>query len=264
MDFIKSLSIFLILLLLIPAASGTREDDLKYISHPGSIPNFSNFTTPQMVPGDTGRLNFSFTNRYDKEITQVNVTVEIYLYANIHESKNLSRVDKPPKFVNSDSHITYKIWNRVDPDEKKTDTELYIRSWGNTEQGTYFVRFTLTFIYNGSNYLMKSRGHFSKEQWEDATTNTTEGDPGNINITKLGVDGIIPDTTFGVKKPWPRWPLYVLIGLTVMFAALAILTYMYEENTNPKFTRWVHKEQRHLSEYRALMLHELGKFKKKE
>ncbi|MCK4614651.1 MAG: hypothetical protein KAU14_07600, partial [Thermoplasmata archaeon] len=48
--------------------------------------------------------------------------------------------------------------------------------------------------------LMKSRGHFSKEQWEDATTNTTEGDPGNINITKLGVDGIIPDTTFGVKK----------------------------------------------------------------
>ena len=263
MGCIRHLSI-IIIILLIPLAGGERETDLEYIAHPGNIPNFSNFTTPQMVPGDTGVLNLSFTNRYDMAITQVNVTIEIYFYANIHESKNLSRVDRVPYFISSGTQTTYKIWNSVESEEKKTDAIFRIHTSEGTEQGTYFVRFTLRFQYNSSSYLMRSRGYFSDEQWDNATTNTTKEDPGNINITKLGVDGIIPDTTFGVKKPFPLWPMYVLAALTVMFAALAILTYMYEENSNPGFNRWVHKNQRKLGEYHALMFHEFGKFRKKE
>ena len=269
MDFVKSVTVIILLSIIvsaIPIVQGEDEDEVKeYISHPGNIPLFVNFSTPQMVPGDTGSLKFSLANRYDQDLTGVKVTVEIYLYANIHESKNLTRVDKVPRFVSSNEYITYQEWNRIIPgNANKTSTEFKIKSRESTEQGTYFVRFTLDFSYNGSTYIMKSRGHFTDEQWDDATTNTTNDDPGNINITRLGVDGIIPDTTFGVKKPWPIWPLYVLGTLTVMFAALAILTYMYEENTNPGFTRWVYKQQRRLGEYRILFLHWLKNFKKKE
>lgn len=271
MAYAKILSILFIVLLVIPHAGGDNGDEKEYISHPGNIPLFGNFSTPQMIPGDSGFLRFSLTNRYDEKnssvidetMTNVTVTIEIYRYANIHESKDLDRVDKVPKFASSNDQSTHYEWNSIAPGEKMSNANFMIKSREGTEQGTYFVRFQLNFDYNGTSYVMKSRGHFSNEEWDDATTNTTIDDPGNINITKLGVDGIIPDTTFGVKKPWPIWPLYVLGGLTVMFAALAILTYMYEENTNPKFTRWVHKQQRKLGEYRALLLHELRKFKKK-
>jgi hypothetical protein len=52
---------------------------------------------------------------------------------------------------------------------------------------------------------------------------------GGINITYLGVDGILVDTSFSVKKPMPMWPLALLIGLTILFLALAVVFYLVEE-----------------------------------
>ena len=76
-----------------------------------------------------------------------------------------------------------------------------------TREGTYFVRFSMNFDYNGTSRIMQSRGHWNMEQWEAATSNVTDNYPGNINLDTLGVDGIIPDSSFGVKKPIPKWPL---------------------------------------------------------
>ena len=253
---------FILIIPMIPMMEAVGGNDWQYVAHPGNIPLFANFTTPQIIPGNTGKLNFTLTNRYDKPITNVNLTLEIYKYANIHESKNISRTEKPPYFVIANSQKTFKLWNQIDTGEKMSDAVFYICTREDTEQGTYFVRFMLTFQYNGTTYLMKSRGYFTKEEWYDATTNTTEDDPGNINITKLGVDGIIPETTFGVKKPWPLWPMYVLGALTVLFAVFAILDYMYEENTTPEFTRWVHRQQRRLREFRELISNEFKRFRK--
>lgn len=266
----RFLSILLaVLLLTLTVQVGGVEGEVD-ISHPGNIPKFSNFTTPQIIPGESGYLTFDLTNRYPNEMTNVEVLVEIYLYANIHESKELKDVKKVPIFASNSTSSTLYSFGTLQPDVPIAiqGNGFLLKSRESTEQGTYFVRFMLTFTYTDENvtkdYVMKSRGHFTDEEWDAATTDTTNDDPGNINITKLGVHGIIPDTTFGVKKPWPIWPLYVLGALSVMFAALAILTYMYEENTNPKFTRWVHKYQRKLGEYRALAIHEFRKFKRKD
>ena len=81
--------------------------------------------------------------------------------------------------------------------------EFEIVSKEDTKEGTYFVRFSMNFDYNSTSRIMQSRGHWSMEQWEDATTNVTEGAPGNINLEVLEVDGIIPDSSFGIKKPIP-------------------------------------------------------------
>jgi hypothetical protein len=263
----RFLSILLVILLLIPPVSAESSDEEReYISHPGNIPRFHDFETPQILPGEDGYLNFKLENRYDIQITDIEIIVEIYRFANIHESLPMEEISKPPAFSDTTGSQIRKYTIGQLGNDTSTDigTGLKIKTNEETKQGTYFVRFQLTFTYNETEYIMKSRGHFTDEEWDNATTDTTNDDPGNINITKLGVNGIIPDTTFGVKKPWPIWPLYVLGALSVMFAGLAILTYMYEENTNPKFTRWVHKEQRKLGEYRALMKHETNKFKKKE
>ena len=88
------------------------------------------------------------------------------------------------------------------------------------------------------------------EQWEDATTNVTEGSPGNINLDVLGVDGIIPDSSFGVKKLIPQWPLYVLITLTIVFAGLAVIFYLEEEGTYPELNKWLQKQRGKLNQLR--------------
>lgn len=263
--YLSILTVILLLAISIPTGTGAGERDVGYIAHPGRIPRFHDFRTPQLIPGEEGYLNFKIENRYDGAITDIELTIEIYLYANIHESKSLDRVTRPPVFSDTGGAHRIRDTEPILQNESVADfgNSFLIKTRGSTEQGTYFVRLMLNFTYEGEGYTMKSRGHFTREEWEEATTNTTKNDPGNINITRLGVDGIIPDTTFGVKKPWPVWPLYLLGGLSVLFAALAILTYMYEENTNPRFTRWVHKHQRRLGEYRALIIHEAGKYRKR-
>ena len=88
------------------------------------------------------------------------------------------------------------------------------------------------------------------ELWENATTNVPEGSPGNINLDVLEVDGIIPDSSFGVKKPIPKWPLYLLITLTIVFAGLSVIFYLEEEGNYPELNKWLQKQRGKLNELR--------------
>src|SRR5207244_4099247 len=62
---------------------------------------------------------------------------------------------------------------------------------------------------------------------------------GNVTLTVLGVDGLLPDSALGVKEPIPRWPFYLLIGLAALFLVLAFLFWV-EENPGsyPRVDAW--------------------------
>lgn len=171
-----------------------REEDWEYIAHPGNIPLISNFTMPELTQGNSGPMELSLTNRYDMNITNVTVTSEIYRYANIGGSLHLSNMDSNPIFDSTRNQSISHNWTSISINETKSDLAFVIRSFQKTKVGTYFVRLQITFTYNGSNYFMRSRGHFTDEEWDNATSS------GPIDIQSLGVDGIVPDTTFGVKK----------------------------------------------------------------
>ena len=127
-----------------------------------------------------------------------------------------------------------------------------------TKEGTYFVRFSMSFDLNETERLMQSRGHWSVDLWQEATTNVTEGTPGNINLEVLDVDGIIPDSSFGVKKPIPKWPLYVLITLTIVFAGLSVIFYLEEEGNYPRLNKWLQKQRGKLNELRLRLKYRKG------
>jgi len=120
-------------------------------------------------------------------------------------------------------------------------------------QSSYFVRFWLRFTADVSGNLtvfnMASRGFFTTAAWDRATNASAttpctppgcRGSSGNgVNLTMLGVDGILPDSAFGVKEPIPRWPFYLLIAFAVFFLILAFL-FWTEENpgTFPRIDVW--------------------------
>ena len=229
----------------------------EYTSHPGNIPNFHNFETPQLVPGQNGEFSLEIQNRYITNITNVIIDAEIYHRADIEESQALDEINSAKRPT-----ITQNCWNYIGEEESCLDSsspsiasfniesilvnqtiqlKFNINTEESTEEGTYFIRFSMNYELNETKRILQSRGFWNMDQWTNATTNLTENYPGNINLDSLNVDGIIPDSSFGVKKPIPKWPLYVLITLTIVFAGLSVIFYLEEEETYPELNKWLQK-----------------------
>ena len=80
----------LALALLLAPPSGADWD--PYVSHPGYIPDFHNFTTPQLVPGGSDPFTLEITNRYAEPLENVVVSMEIYMRADIDGSETIDSV----------------------------------------------------------------------------------------------------------------------------------------------------------------------------
>ncbi len=236
----SGLSIILILLLFAiasPLKVHSQVDD-EYISSPGNIPQFE-FTSPAtIIPGDAGRLNFKIENRYSIIMTNVTLTVNIFKCVTIEDTKEVEGLKDAPKIVHASGGTRYAIldgqtiqfqWSKLNNNTQEP-IRIKISTLKDTHQGTYFVRMNLTFEYESRVYILNSRGHYSQAEWDYAHLTSNPTDPGDINLTALGVDGIIPDTSFRVKDPIPLWPLILFAGLSVFFAVLAGIFYFMDEH----------------------------------
>lgn len=268
----KRLLGFLLIVALISQPMGGGEID-DYVSHPGNIPDFHNFSTPQLEPGQEGDFSLDVHNRYGYSLDNTVIIAEIYHRADIDESESLDQISSNERpFVRETCWNQDEVENCVEAADARKATfnigtiasnetillEFEIVSKEDTKEGTYFVRFSMNFDYNSTSRVMQSRGHWSMEQWKNATTNVTVGSPGNINLDVLGVDGIIPDSSFGIKKPIPQWPLYVLITLTLVFAGLSVIFYLEEEGTYPELNKWLQKQRGKLNQLRLRLKYRKG------
>ncbi|HEX9341172.1 MAG TPA: hypothetical protein VF992_08405 [Thermoplasmata archaeon] len=217
--------------------------------------------TPELAPGESGRFVFDVNSTFSEPIFDVRLNVSIYRYATIDES---IPVDDAwayayPRIANS-SPSSPREWawtrGRVDPNLGSIPLEFMVLTAADSDdmphgtifsQSSYFVRFWLEFNTTGNltRYRMASPGYFSAALW-DLAQNETYTNPctppwcrGNVNLTVLGVDGILPDSAFGVKEPIPRWPFYLLIVLAAFFLVLAFLFWV-EENPGayPRVEAW--------------------------
>jgi hypothetical protein len=221
----RAILTFIVLLLFLLVQTVSADD---YISDPSNIPLLDNFKTPQIKPGDKGSFGLSIGNRYDGDITNATLTVSVYAVATTYIHKEIKDVEHPPKINGQGTEYSFSFQNI------KNDTMVYvnftIKSSTDTTQGTYFIRFQFDFQYLNDTFLMRSRGYFTNEEWENATASGDGSDPGKIDIDQLDVDGIIPDSSFKVWEPISIWPLYVcIIPTIVLIGILAILFYAQEE-----------------------------------
>jgi hypothetical protein len=54
-----------------------------YVSNPGKIPDFHNFSTPQLEPGQSGEFSLDILNRYNESLEDITIIAEIYHRADI-------------------------------------------------------------------------------------------------------------------------------------------------------------------------------------
>jgi hypothetical protein len=247
-----------VLLMLLPVARAADPDD------PRDSANVTNIIhvrpSPQLAPGESGEFVFNVSNPYGRPMQNIVLNVSIYRYATIEET---APVDASwrwafPRFRSTtppcDGHECRVL--RGAPSDRlgngTTDRYIVERLTIATSrdmphgsifaQSAYFIRFWLEFTFdNGtvSQLRFASRGYFSESQWREAAEtvpgpgcgpyNATNRCQGSINLTRLGVDGVLADDVFGVREPIPIWPFYGLLVLTGFFLVLAFLFWV-EEN----------------------------------
>ncbi len=236
-------------------------------------------STPQLEPGQSGDFLFQFNSTYPTGMTMLDVRINasIYEYATIDEAVPVDRNWSYPYPYMASTHGREWWWNAssVAPGTStnlsftvvtSADTNL-MPSGSVFNQAAYFLRFWLEFDGNVSGNLthfrMVSRGFFSSAQWAAATVpqNATCSLPdcrGNLNLTMLAgslgvnrLDGILVDSSFGVKQPIPQWPFYALIVLAIFFVVLAFLFWV-EENpgTYPRVETWWARQRGRLARVR--------------
>ncbi len=245
--FTRQFIVFSTLLIVLTSSSfaATTDTELRLgVANPGEVPNFDDFAAPTIIPGTTGKLKFTITNRYtfndDNNMINVSLVLNIHRYVTLEESKDVKKISHGPKIVSgNDALLTIRdqftvefYWQKIAPNET-VPVEISIKSSSESPEGTYFVRMHINFTFNGTYFEMKSRGHFTNAQWEHAQPNANETDEypivGRLDLVKLGVGGIIPDTSFRVKEPIPLWPFYVGVGLAISFLILAGVFYFMDE-----------------------------------
>ncbi len=194
----------------------------------------------QISPGNDRRFSVEMRNPYQAEMENITFTVEVYRFSDLDRTVNISELrDKPVLTSQEDEKENDKnraVRNLEELEPNQTEGLRYsIKTSEETPRGTYSLRFKIVFDYgSGNRTVMKSRGYFSDSEFEDSLERSGPGDEeyfvGNVNITYLGVDGILPETTFMVREQTPRWPQYLLGFFTVLFGGLAVIFYLHEEH----------------------------------
>ncbi len=99
-----------------------------------------------------------------------------------------------------------------------------------TPSGTFAVRFALRFVENGTHYLLESRGWFTAAQWAAGTT----GPNGTVavNLTALGVSGLLPETSILVSSNGFAYVLWGVLGAGVVVVAVGAWLYFRRSNSS--------------------------------
>lgn len=193
---------------------------------------FSDFRTPTVAPGQKIDFSFNLTNPYKNNSAMRNVTlvVGIYMYATQEKAEAVTGSFPHPPLILGTATEWKQDFSEIMPSQT-TRIELPIYTSKKTPHGsyfsqsTYFVRLSLTFNFpdNSTDVVLKSRGCFTESDWN--TIVSFEGDQPIVNTTymkSLGVDGILPDSSFGIKIPIPGWPLGVIVAGCVGLSFMAL------------------------------------------
>lgn len=220
--------------MLIPQAGAQSVDEPRFVNR-----MLGDIITPSIVPGGEGAFSLTVNNpdplNLTGEMRNVTLVLSIYRYLTLSDDEPVDSLEHPPVIVESGAQELIVDCGDLQPGGS-FPVEFTIETSKDTPHGSYFsqstylVRFRLSFSYGGANYTMASRGWFTDEEWELLKAGGGAGEIDQDYLAELGYDGIIPDSGFSVRIPIPRWPFYVLLGLTCL---TGFMSFYYHVMDNP-------------------------------
>ena len=232
---------------MLPHGSSSAEWEELEIYNYQHVPYF-NITYTELRPGESLDAPRAIHNRYNFSMENVHLTLELYRYRTLRESLDPDSIRDPPVISDAGGQTFEIDLGDIDTGQRADFTHP-VRTTKKTPQATYFIRVKLDFHVNGTDYTMKSRGHFTADEWAAATANRSvvkdvDGElisTGGIDLDMLGVDGIVPETSITVYKPFTKIPLVIMAGLTGFVGLCALVFYMQEEKNMFPRAEWAYQ-----------------------
>lgn len=181
----------------------------------------SQLSLPSTAAGTDTGLAFQFSNPLNATITQVVLTFELYEYV-APPGGSAGPLPSPPVDFSVSGALVLGTNLTLASLPKGTPWtgSISVHVPGDAPAGTYGVRDQAVFTFNGSNFRLASRGYFTESQWSNATK-TPSGTP-TLNLTRLGVAGVTPETALFVSNPTAlNAALYALLGGAVGLVGVA-------------------------------------------
>jgi hypothetical protein len=186
----------------------------------------SNLSAPVLAPGGSGVLQFHLSDPLTRPLSQVSLTFELYAFAPAPGGSSSPMPNGAMSLSGPQGSGTLVTlpFPPLAPGSTVSGSVGVVAS-GGAGDGGYSVRSMLSFAANGSSYRFESRGYFSDAAWNAATQPAGAPGPSEINLSRLGVDGITPETAVGVHTdPW-LVPVLALVGAGVLVAGIGGVYY---------------------------------------
>jgi hypothetical protein len=225
---LRALTAAALVVVVVLAAGGVRaQSPAAYPALPIGLDRefLGNLSGPSLSPGTSGAIDFSVSDPLTEPLVDVLLTLSVYAFngfpGNLTGPVPVAGAPVLTTATTSGAYANVSIGNVVP--RATTTGSVGVASSSTTPAGTFAVRTALAFSENATDYLLESRGWFSTAQWE-AATQLPNGSV-TLNLTVLGVSGVLPETAVLVSSTTLDWALFAIAGVGVVLVGLGAWVY---------------------------------------
>ena len=190
----------------------------------------SNLSAPSLNPGSSGTLTFHVADPASfAPMTAVTLTLEVYAFNAFpgNATSSLLSASAPVLVTPTSSGTVANLSLTSLVPNGHDDGSVGVATAASTPAGTFAVRTALSFVANGTNYRLESRGWFSASLWAAATE--LPNGSATLNLTVLGVSGVTAETAILVTSSSWDWALALILGASIVLVGAGAWVYFRRE-----------------------------------
>jgi hypothetical protein len=179
----------------------------------------SNLSVPSADPGQTVGVGFELSDPLPETIANVTLSFSLYAFNPYPGTGTTALPTSAPVLVagSASGPEVNVIVGSLAGRSTGWSAPVELAVPGGAPAGTYSIRDALSFDLNGSHYRLASVGNFPPAEWARANV-LANGSP-TVNLTALGVSGILPETALLVHDTSPlAFALYAILGVGIVLA----------------------------------------------
>jgi hypothetical protein len=175
-----------------------------------------NLSAPVLAPGDGGTIDLTLGNPFAISLSIESLNLTFYAF-NAYPGNATGPLPSggSPTFANGLTSTT--VTPTVLGPHELDPIGVAIAAPTSAAIGDYAFRLSELCSANGTGYRLNSRGFYSDSQWANATT--LPNGSATLNLTRLGVSGIVPESAVLVQSNPYAFPLDLILGLALALAA---------------------------------------------
>lgn len=185
-----------------------------------------NLSGPTISAGSSGTLSYTLQDLLSYPMSSIALTLDVYAQgsgagpASTSIGSGVSPILTGPNGL-SGANITFPLPSLARG--QVLSASVPVATSQVSDPTSFFVRTALAFVANGTPYLLESRGWFGAALWSQATE--LPNGSATLNLSRLGVSGVTPETSILVQTTAFDWAIAALIGVMAVLVGLGAFFY---------------------------------------